>query len=107
MATTTKKTTKASAKNSYSKETYLQWYRVLTTQFHCRLIGQIIRWAVKENKPEYQQYLPRIATYIENALHDPLLLPIKQFFDEEKIDFFGVKDLNVQLIAKNIRSDAI
>ncbi len=88
-------------------ENYLRWYRALTTQFHCRIIGQIIRWAVKEEKPGYLQYLPRVAGYLRSALEDPLLAPLKRFFSEEMIDFTTVKDLNIEHIKEHIRSDAV
>lgn len=83
------------------------WIRILNTQFHCRLLGQILLWPIRQNKPQYLQFLPRIESYVKRALtNDPLLLPLKQFFDELGVDFNVSKDLNVETIKCFIRDDA-
>ena len=38
------------------------WMRILTTQFHCRLAGQIIRWDIVLDKPHYKRFLPWIGS---------------------------------------------
>lgn len=63
------------------------WYRILTTQFHCRLLGQIIRWDQQDGKSHYMQYLPRIERYIASALQDPVLAPLKNWFEDMGLDF--------------------
>ncbi|MCK5285574.1 MAG: phosphotransferase [Alphaproteobacteria bacterium] len=92
---------------SGKSEDYLLWYRVLTTQFHCRLIGQIIRWAVRDGKSGYLQYLPRVSMYLQNALKEPVLEPLKCFFLKESIDFKALTDLNINQIAEYIHCDAV
>jgi aminoglycoside/choline kinase family phosphotransferase len=74
-------------------------YRILTTQFHCRVLGQFIKLAVKDHKTDYLHYIPRVQTLIRRALQDPLLKPLKEFFDKSgislhaKIDLRDVKSL--------------
>ena len=53
------------------------WMRILTTQFHCRLAGQIIRWDIVLDKPHYKRFLPWIENCIREGLKDPLLKPLK------------------------------
>lgn len=65
---------------SHYDEEFRAWYRVLATQFHCRLMGQIIWWDQEQGKPRYRQYLPRLQNYLVEALKDPLLQPLDEFF---------------------------
>jgi len=73
-------------------KTFQNWYRVLGTQFHCRVIGQFIKLA-EEGKPQYLAHIPRLEEYIKTALRDPLLLPLKTFFEEWGVDFSAPKSL--------------
>ncbi|MEM7680180.1 MAG: phosphotransferase [Pseudomonadota bacterium] len=68
-------------------EEFRAWYRILATQFHCRLVGQIIWWEKEQGKPQYKQYLPRLKNYIHEALKDPLLRPLKNYFTDIELDF--------------------
>src|SRR5690606_39152237 len=65
------------------------WYRVLATQFHCRVAGQFIRLSVRDGKERYRAYIPRVAGYIRAGLRDPVLKPLKDWFDGQGIDFSG------------------
>lgn len=60
-------------------EDFRCWYRVLTTQFHCRVIGQFIKMAAENGKTGYLQHIPRLEKYILQALKDPLLSPLNAF----------------------------
>ncbi len=93
--------------NAEEKEVFENWYRVLATQFHCRVMGQFIRLAVKDNKTGYLQYLPRLSSYLEAGLQHPVLSPLKAWFSENAIAFdgFHVTNLNNEVQAF-IRSDA-
>lgn len=83
------------------------WVRILNTQFHCRLLGQCLRWAIRENKPQYLQFLPRLEGYVTQALeNDPLLQPLKQLFDDLGLDFNLSKDLNIDTVKPFIADDA-
>lgn len=82
------------------------WMRILTTQFHCRLLGQCIRWAIVANKPQYLRFLPRLENYVLEALKDPILKPLKQYFSEIGLDFTVSKDLNIDAVKPLIRPNA-
>lgn len=85
---------------------FLSWYRVLATQFHCRVIGQFIKLAMNQNKTRYLSYIPALENYLRQALKDPVLAPLKAFFSDIGLDFGGTKDLNAALKPDFIRSDA-
>lgn len=76
---------------------FVTWYRVLTTQFHCRLMGQFIKLAIG-GKPQYLQYLPRVAAYLEHGLEDPLLKPVQSWFDQHGVTFGQVPRVDVSLV---------
>lgn len=88
-------------------EQYKNWYRVLGTQFHCRLMGQILRWAIAEDKQGYMQYYPRLIGYVERALKDPVLEPFKLFLQREKINLLDAAKLDWKTARKFIHKDAI
>jgi aminoglycoside/choline kinase family phosphotransferase len=87
-------------------ELELAWFRILATQFHCRVIGQFIKFAVQNNNTRYLQYIPRLENYIHQALKDPLLQPLKAFFDNLNLDFSQPCALNISECKKHIREDA-
>ncbi|MCD8563076.1 MAG: phosphotransferase, partial [Alphaproteobacteria bacterium] len=88
-------------------ESFMGWYRALTTQFHMRLLGQCIRWAVRENKPQYMQFMPHLEHYVTKALADPLLAPLKRWCAQEGLDFTSLKDFNPEEIRPFIPDDAL
>ncbi|GJL84460.1 MAG: aminoglycoside phosphotransferase [Micavibrio sp.] len=63
------------------------WYRILGTQFHCRVIGLFIKLAQEDGKTQYLQHVPRLGAYIKKGLEDPLLAPMKRWFKDQKISF--------------------
>ena len=80
-------------------------YRILATQFHCRVVGQFIKMAAKDHKTGYLQYIPRAQKYIQTALQDPLLVPLKNFFEKNGISFTVKPDL--KNIKSLVRPDAV
>lgn len=80
-------------------------YRILATQFHCRVVGQFIRMAARDHKTGYLQYIPRTQAYIRAALQDPVLAPLKKFFDKNGITFDTKPDLAG--IKSFVRPDAV
>ena len=91
---------------SQHDEVFKAWYRVLATQFHCRVIGQFIRLAIKNGKTGYLSFIPRVEGYIREGLKDPILQPLKSFFSDIKLDFHSANDLNARVHEDLIRSDA-
>ncbi len=92
--------------NADEEENFRDWYRVLATQFHCRVLGQFIRLAVRDNKPRYLQHLPRVAGYIEEGLKDPVLAPLKAWLNCHGVSFTNLPPLDPARIKPLIRPDA-
>lgn len=82
------------------------WVRVLATQFHGRLLGQCLRWALRENKMQYLQYIPRLENYMRAALQEPILAPLKAFFEHVDLDFQGLGAIEPERLRPLIASDA-
>ena len=72
---------------SSKDETFRAWFRVLATQFHCRVIGQFIKMAVVDNNEQYLGHISRLENYLREGLNDPVLAPLKQFFDQQGVEF--------------------
>lgn len=88
------------------EQNFRNWYRVLATQFHCRVLGQFIRLAVRDGKPRYMQYLPRVAGYIAAGLKDPVLAPLKNWLDAQGVTFENLPAYEPAKIKPFIRPDA-
>lgn len=88
------------------RENFLRWYRVLATQFHCRVIGQFIRLAVRDGKPRYLALIPRVAAYLRDGLADPLLTPLAEWFGAHGLDFTDAGPFDPDAIRPLIRADA-
>ena len=88
------------------KKNFQDWYRVLATQFHCRVMGQFIRLAVDGGKPRYMDMIPRVAGYVREGLKDPVLKPLADWFTAQKIDFAKVDGFDADVIRPHIRPDA-
>lgn len=88
------------------RESFMAWYRILAMQFHCRVAGQFIRLAVRDGKPRYLAYLPRVCRYIREGLSDPVLTPLAAWFAAQGIDF-QLSDIgDVSAVSAFIRDDA-
>lgn len=88
------------------EKNFRDWYRVLATQFHCRVLGQFIRLAVRDGKPRYLQHLPRVAGYITEGLKDPVLKPLKDWLDKYDVRFDQMPSIDPVKTQNLIRPDA-
>lgn len=86
-------------------ENFRAWFRVMATQFHCRIIGQVLRLAIVSGKTELLQYMPRIQNYIVQGLKDPVLKPLAIWMKDQKVDFTAT-EFNPEEIKAFIRPDA-
>lgn len=86
------------------KEVFLKWYRVLGTQFHCRVIGLFIKLAAEQNRDAYLIHINRLANYITDGLKDPVLSPVKTWFEKEGVDFTSLKDIDGQKVRETFRN---
>ncbi len=87
-------------------ETFMQWYRVVATQFHCRILGQTLRLAIAGNRPDFLKYIPRVQGYIKAALSDPVLLPLAQWMKDENVDLDAAGCFDPEFARPFIRPDA-
>lgn len=88
------------------RETFMAWYRILATQFHCRVIGQFIRLSVRDGKERYRAFIPRIAGYIREGLKDPVLAPLAAWFAAQGVDFTRTDIPPADAVRPFIRDDA-
>jgi aminoglycoside/choline kinase family phosphotransferase len=86
-------------------DVFLAWFRVMATQFHCSIIGQVLRLAIIGGKPHMLKFIPRMQNYIRNGLKDPVLKPLADWFEDINLDL-DTREFNPDLIRQNIRSDA-
>jgi aminoglycoside/choline kinase family phosphotransferase len=56
-------------------------YALLGAQRNCKIIGIFVRLAVRDQKPHYLSYLPRVWAHLECDISHPLLQPLKHWFD--------------------------
>jgi hypothetical protein len=76
------------------REVFDGWYRVMGTQFHCRVIGLFIKQAAEKNRDDYLVHMNRMQTYLKTRMAAPVLAPLKEWFIKEGIDFEPFTDLN-------------
>lgn len=87
-------------------EAFASWYRVMATQFHCRILGQTLRLAIAGGRPDFLKFIPRVQTYIRDALQDPILKPLALWMREEKVDLAAEGCFEPARVRPFIRSDA-
>lgn len=85
-------------------EDFLAWYRVLGTQFHCRVIGLFIKLPVLQGKMKYLEHIPRMCRYLQKDLQNPILKPVKEFFDDWGVDFAVPDDINIENVMAYVRT---
>ena len=96
----------AAGLDAAGRESLMNWYRVLATQFHCRVAGQFIRIALLSGKDRYLQYLPRVTAYLRDGISAPVLLPLRRWFAAQGVDFAQAPDVDIEALRPLIREDA-
>jgi aminoglycoside/choline kinase family phosphotransferase len=69
-------------RKSIDKKDFEVAYAILAAQRNCKIVGIFARLAIRDNKPRYLNYLPRVWRHIEKGLTHPSLKPLKKWFDE-------------------------
>lgn len=87
--------------NVKDKEAFQAWYRVLGTQFHCRVIGQVLKLALRSGKPEHLKNMERIQKHLREGLEHPLLKPLQDWFGAQGVDFNEVVELSDEFIGSD------
>lgn len=88
------------------RENILAWYPVLATQFHCRVIGQAIRLALRDQKTRLLSIIPVLRRHIIRDLGNPHLKLLKDWFLSQGIDFRETTPIDLEKIKGFIRPDA-
>ncbi len=88
------------------KESFQMWYPVLAAQFHFRVIGQAIKLGLRSNITRLMDLLPVLSIHIQKDLQNPVLLPLKDWFDRQGVTFSADIKIDLAKIAPFIRSDA-
>jgi aminoglycoside/choline kinase family phosphotransferase len=88
------------------RESFLLWYPVLAAQFHCRVIGQAIRLALKDNKTRLLSLLPILSEHLRRDFENPVLAPMKDWFAGQGISFGDVPEITPETLRPIIREDA-
>ncbi len=65
-----------------SRKDFLVDYAILGAQRNCKIIGIFARKALRDNNHHYLKLLPRVWSYILNNLNNPLLEPLKNWFNK-------------------------
>ena len=79
-------------------EAFQKWFRFLAVQFHGRVLGLFIKLSVEQGRDKYLAHIPRLQKYILNSLKDPILQPLKQWFDKVGLDFEVRNDLDGDML---------
>ncbi len=90
--------------NERDAKNFMDWYRVLAVQFHCRVIGLFIKLAAEQGRDSYLVHIPRLQNYIVGALDEPVLEPLKRWMQKEGVDFAPVNDLDGDYIRNIFRN---
>jgi len=69
------------------REVFEAWFRILATQFHCRVLGLFIRLVHQEGVEKYRPFIPVLRAHLRRGLQNPVLQPLKAFFDDLAVDF--------------------
>ena len=89
----------------FDEETLAQ-YRILATQFHCRVIGQFIKQAAIDDNQSYLPHIPRLQNYLHEGLKHPVLAPLQKWFKEQGITFDEKLDFSALETLASIASEA-
>lgn len=90
---------------SETQETLRAWIALMTVQFHSRVIGQVIKLAVRANKTKMMAHLPRLQGYLRSELTQDIFTPLRVWFDNHGITFH--EDVSVNQAEHLIAPDAL
>ncbi|WP_343563008.1 aminoglycoside phosphotransferase family protein [Kiloniella sp. b19] len=71
----------------FDPSAFMAWYRSYGVQRHCKVAGIFVRLAVRDGRDHYPVHIPRVVRLLERGLADPVLLPVKAWFDTHYSDF--------------------
>lgn len=69
-------------RKTINREDFSAAYAILAAQRNCKIIGIFARLAVRDGKPHYLNYLPRVWKHLEHDLKHPVLADLKTLIDK-------------------------
>jgi aminoglycoside/choline kinase family phosphotransferase len=88
------------------RDIFYAWYPVLACQFHCRIIGQAIRLAVRDRKTRLLSLISTLQHHLRADLDHPLLKPLRDFFAKNAVGFSDALIVDPVRLGPLIRDDA-
>jgi aminoglycoside/choline kinase family phosphotransferase len=80
------------------RSAFQQRYAVLAAQRNAKIIGIFARLTVRDGKPHYLSYLPRVWGHFMGDLAHPHLAPLRAFIEQHvPVEYRGVFDADVTL----------
>jgi aminoglycoside/choline kinase family phosphotransferase len=71
-------------------------FRVLAAQRHAKVLGIFVRLYARDGKERYLQFIPHVHGLFMQALADPALKPLKDWFDAQGIDIERPLDITTK-----------
>lgn len=70
------------SRKTIHQEDFFAVYSTLAAQRNCKIIGIFARLAIRDNKPKYISYMPRVWKHLENDLKHPALKNLKAWMNK-------------------------
>lgn len=70
----------------FDKDGFDYAFRVLAAQRHAKVLGIFVRLHERDGKDRYLQFIPHVHKLFMQAVNDPALAPLKQWFADNGID---------------------
>ena len=74
------------AGTGFERESFMASYAILAAQRHAKVVGIFVRLCRRDGKDHYLDYLPHVQNLLLSSLQNPVLEPLKKWFDKHEID---------------------
>lgn len=65
-----------------NKKDFITSYAIFAAQRNCKIIGIFARLAIRDNKPRYLNYMPRVWGHLIHDIKHPTLAPLKKWMNK-------------------------
>ncbi|MGE4313164.1 MAG: phosphotransferase [Pseudobdellovibrionaceae bacterium] len=86
------------------RESFMHWYKLLSVQYHSRVLGQVYKLAIETQRDDLLIHVPRIKKYLVKELDDPLFAELSSFFSS--LGSLFSEETEVEIDASVILADA-
>lgn len=70
---------------NFDREGTREAFAITAAQRNTKLLGTFVRLCQRDGKPQYLAHLPRIRSYLREAVQHPALADLAQFYDEHRL----------------------